>query len=128
MSNLTLVEGGGDKLRLLRELVAVTAAVLRIQDWRYTICIRKQFDDAEQQGEMQVTDPDNKTVRIDLLSSDDVMTLLHEMIHVRFVYLTDPILAGFIEERYHEGQEQAINATAEVLAMVPEIQEVIEKF
>ena len=128
MSNLTLVEGGGDKLRLLRELVAITAAVLRIQDWRYTICIRKQFDDAGQQGGMEVTDPDNKAVRIDLLRSDDVMTLLHEMVHVRFVYLTDPILAGFIEERYHEGQEQAINATAEVLAMVPEIQEVIEKF
>jgi hypothetical protein len=128
VSNLTLVEGGGDKLRLLRELVAITAAVLRIQDWRYTICIRKQFDDAGQQGGMEVTDPDNKAVRIDLLRSDDVMTLLHEMVHVRFVYLTDPILAGFIEERYHEGQEQAINATAEVLAMVPEIQEVIEKF
>jgi hypothetical protein len=128
VSNLTLVEGGGDKLRLLRDLVAITATVLRIQDWRYTICIRKQFDDAGQQGEMQVTDPDNKTVRIDLLRSDDVMTLLHEMVHVRFVYLTDPVLSGLIEERYHEGQEQAINATAEVLAMVPEIQEVIEKF
>jgi hypothetical protein len=40
----------------------------------------------------------------------------------------DPVLSGLIEERYHEGQEQAINATAEVLAMVPEIQEVIKKF
>ena len=128
VSNLTLVEGGGDKLRLLRELVAITATVLRIQDWRYTICIRKQFDDAGQQGEMQVTDPDNKAVRIDLLRSDDVMTLLHEMVHVRFAYLTDPVLSGLIEERYHERQEQAINATAEVLAMVPEIQAVIEKF
>ena len=77
---------------------------------------------------MQVTDPDNKVVQIDLLRSDDVMTLLHEMVHVRFVYLMDPVLSGLIEERYHEGQEQAINATAEVLAMVPEIQEVIKKF
>jgi hypothetical protein len=128
MSNLTLIEGGGDKLKLLRELVAVTAAVLRIQDWRYTIRIIDRFDSKTQQGEMFVTDPDNKAVRIDLLRSDDVMTLLHEMTHVRFAYLTDSVLSGLIEDRYHEDQEQAINATAEVLAMVPEIQAVIEKF
>lgn len=128
MSNLTLVEGGKGQLSLLQELVAITAAVLRIQDWRYKICIRARFDDAGQQGEMQVVDPDNKAVRIDLLRSDDIMTLLHEMVHVRFAYLTDSVLSGLIEERYHEKQEQAINATAEVLAMVPEIQAVIEKF
>lgn len=128
MSNLTLVEGGKGQLSLLQELVAITAAVLRIQDWRYKIRIRARFDDAGQQGEMMVVDPDNKAVRIDLLRSDDIMTLLHEMVHVRFAYLTDSVLSGLIEERYHEKQEQAINATAEVLAMVPEIQAVIEKF
>ena len=113
----------------IEKLVAAAAKALRIQDWKYIVFLVDSFpDDPDKQGEARIVDADNKSVEIRILTPPDPLTILHEIVHIRFDYLLDTQVNAAIKVMYDEANEIAINAVSEAIAMIPSVKRQVDKF